>query len=493
MAKKLRKLVLLHSNDIHGQFTGEVDENGKLSKSFAQTSGYVNKIKAEEENVLYCVAGDVFQGSLIDSDFQGLSTTDILNMASIDLMSLGNHELDYGIGHMMFVDRIAHFPILNANFKAKNTSNHLFKPYHRVKYDDFNVMFIGLLTKNIVDQTKAEGLVGTYVTVEDACEEVERIVQRVRAKEKKVDFIVLMTHIGYEADLELAAKLDPSLGVNVILGAHSHTYPKECKVINDILVVQAGMENTHIGRLDLMLDLDNGKVDSWDWEMIPIDEEHCPLDRMTRAMIATYALDIDEKYSGVVTRFSRNLDNFGRGNITEVGQVITDGFRDSLPVDVFMLAASSMRCYSMEMTVTLQDIREAYPYDGKLYSLVIDGAMLRKMIKHYLRDEVIEKYAETFYQQSSNLKIEFDRDTQEILNLTLNGEELKDDQQFTIGMQEFYMLNCEIGLGMKLEELTKYGEPIVVSQDAFGTIRDYLRMHPGLGGPVDDRLIMHKK
>lgn len=50
------------------------------------------------------------------------------------------------------------------------------------------------------------------------------------------------------------------------------------------------------------------------------------------------------------------------------------------------------------------------------------------------------------------------------------------------------MRKCEIGLGMKLDELQKYGEAIVISSDAFATLRDYLSEHEGLGGPVDDRL-----
>lgn len=483
----IKRLTLLHSNDIHGKFVGE-KKDGKLTGSLAQTSGYVDKVKSEEENVIYCVAGDVFQGSLIDSDFQGLSTVDILNMASIDVMSLGNHELDYGIGHLMFVDRIADFPIVNANFKTKNNGTHLFKPYHRVKFDDFNVLFIGLLTENIVDQTKAEGLVGTYVTVADCCEEVRAIVERVRKKEKKVDFTVLMTHIGYDADLELAEQLDPDLGVDIIVGAHSHTYPDECKVINDILVVQAGMENTHIGRFDLDLNLDSNKIEKWKWEMIPVDEEHCPTDPMMRAMVSTYVLDIDEKYSQYITRYARKLDNFGRRNITEIGQLFSDAFQESLPVDFFLMASSSTRCYYMDMTVTLQDIREAYPYDGKLYKLTIDGKMLKRMICHYLRDEVLDKEVETFYQNSSNLKIKYSRNQHSVVSLILNGVEVKDDDTMTVGLQEFYMLNCEIGFGMKLEELQKYGEAKVVSTDAFGTLRDYLSEHENLGGPVDDRL-----
>lgn len=65
--KHLKKLALLHSNDLHGDFLVEkVDD--KLVGGVSMLSGYVNKVRREEENVIYAIAGDMFQGSLIDSN-----------------------------------------------------------------------------------------------------------------------------------------------------------------------------------------------------------------------------------------------------------------------------------------------------------------------------------------------------------------------------------------------------------------------------------------
>ncbi len=36
MSRKPEELVILHSNDIHGSFAGETDENGKLCHSLSQ-------------------------------------------------------------------------------------------------------------------------------------------------------------------------------------------------------------------------------------------------------------------------------------------------------------------------------------------------------------------------------------------------------------------------------------------------------------------------
>ena len=49
--KKLKKLTILHSNDMHGDFLAEkIDE--KLVGGVSLLSGYVNKVRHEEKNVI---------------------------------------------------------------------------------------------------------------------------------------------------------------------------------------------------------------------------------------------------------------------------------------------------------------------------------------------------------------------------------------------------------------------------------------------------------
>lgn len=489
MNDKLKEMILLHSNDIHGTFTGETDENGKVCHSLAQAAGYVKKIKSENPDTVYCIAGDVFQGSLLDSDFQGMSTMDMLNLIDIDVMSLGNHELDYGIPHLMFASRYANFPILNANFRIRRNNRTLFKPYKRIRVGDLKVLFIGLLTQSIADQTKAEGVLGTYVTVEDPAIEVEKVIEQVRSRHGDPDFTVLMTHIGYEDDVELAKRLDPSLGVKIIVGAHSHTYLEKPDIVNGIMILQAGTGNTHIGDLRLTFDRERKEIDSWEYCLVPVDEEHCPPDKFVNAMVNTYKLDIDEKYGTVITRFRRDLDNYGRGNTTEVGQAFVDAFTASLGVDVMMMASSSTRCYNMNMTVTLQDLREAYPYDGKLYKVKVSGKQLKHMIRHMLRDEVLDDWKDAFFHTSRALHIEYTRSTGE-LELSFKGQPVEDGQTFDVGLQEFYFINSETVLDQTNDELTGKGGLTTLSEDAFGVLKSFLMEHKGMGGRVDNRIII---
>ena len=200
-------------------------------------------------------------------------------------------------------------------------------------------------------------------------------------------------------------------------------------------------------------------------------------------------MDIDAKYSAVVTRLKRRLDNYGRGNTTEVGQLFVDAFTDSLDTDLMLMASSSTRCYSLDMIMTLQDLREAYPYDGKIYRVKVDGRQLKHMIKHMLRDEVLDDWKDAFFHNSKDLHIVYTRATGE-LGLSFRGEPVTDDQEFRLALQEFYFINAKDVLGISCDELTEKGGLSVIAPDAFEVLKNYFSGHSGLGGYIDDRIII---
>ena len=101
-----KKFTILHSNDMHGDFLAEIQgHEGKLVGGLALLSSYINKVRQEEENVLYVIAGDMVQGSLIDTEYKGISTMEIMNYLDPDVVALGNHEFDYGLPHLLFLEK----------------------------------------------------------------------------------------------------------------------------------------------------------------------------------------------------------------------------------------------------------------------------------------------------------------------------------------------------------------------------------------------------
>ena len=102
-AERYKLFTILHSNDMHGDFLAEAQgAQGELIGGLALLSGYINQVRRQEKNVLYLISGDMVQGSMIDSEFKGVSTMEIMNYLAPDVVTLGNHELDYGLAENLF-------------------------------------------------------------------------------------------------------------------------------------------------------------------------------------------------------------------------------------------------------------------------------------------------------------------------------------------------------------------------------------------------------
>jgi 5'-nucleotidase len=124
-----KRFTILHSNDMHGDFLAEMrGEEGRLIGGLSLLSGYINQVRSEEKNVIYCIAGDMVQGSLIDAEYKGISTIELMNYLAPDVATLGNHEFDYGLPHLLFLEKMANFPIVNANLYITQYNKRLFQP-----------------------------------------------------------------------------------------------------------------------------------------------------------------------------------------------------------------------------------------------------------------------------------------------------------------------------------------------------------------------------
>lgn len=485
--KRYKKLVLLHSNDMHGDFLTEEIDN-KLVGGLSMLSGYVNRVRQEEPNTLYCIAGDMFRGSVIDSEFQGLSTIEIMNALSPDVVTIGNHETDYGIAHLLFLEKCAKFPIINANLFIRVNGARLFQPHIILEVDGMKILFIGILTEEVLSQAKTDGIIGSFVGINEAAAEVGRICNAYNATD--IDFTVLLTHIGFEEDKRLAAKLDPAWGVDVIIGGHSHTFLKEPAKVNDILIVQAGTGTDQIGRFDITVDTDLNCVSEYTWSTVPIDNTHCPRDLEIEKMIGKYKEKTDIKYKRIVTRFRRKLTHPCREQETELGGLFADILKDSLNLDIMLLGSGSLRKEYMEPLVLFSDLAECFPYDDSVTMLAVSGVQLKRMLKHMLRDEVWQGAHTEFYQLSRGMKVVYDRQKHEFLELSYEGEPIIDERLYTVGLQEFHYLNMDENFAVSREEAAKNRKPKIVTTSCREVLDEYLSSHQHLNHEVEGRLVL---
>ena len=483
----IKKLTLLHSNDMHGDFLAEeVDE--QLIGGVSMLSGYVSKVREEEKNSIYCIAGDMFRGSVIDSEFRGISTIEIMNMLSPDVVTIGNHEIDYGISHLLFLEKCAKFPIINANLHITTNNARLFKSHHIIEIDGMKILFIGVLTDTVVSMARKEAFIGGLVDVCDAVAEVERICNAYNSLD--IDCTVLLTHIGFEEDKILASQLDPSLGVDIIIGGHSHTLLEKPEIVNGILIAQAGIGTDQIGRFDLEIDTDTNSISGYSWSSIPITDEHCPRDMALEDILNRYKKEVDKKYNRVVTRFKRRLTHPSWYQETEIGGLLADILQESLRLDMMLVGSGSIRVKQMGPIVLFSDLTECLPYDDSAIALWVSGAQLEKMILYMLRDEVWDGAHCEFFQFSRGIRIVYDRETHRLKELSLNGDRIEASKIYKIGLQYYFYLNILDFFSISHEEIEVNAKPRQIASSCREILDEYLSHRQNSDHQISGRLII---
>ncbi|MCL2474669.1 MAG: bifunctional metallophosphatase/5'-nucleotidase [Chloroflexi bacterium] len=487
MTERYKDLILLHSNDLHGDFLSEqVDKN--LLGGISMLSGYVSKVRDQNPHTIYCISGDMLQGSLIDAEFKGISTIEIMNILNPDIASLGNHETDYGLAHLLFLERCAKFPIVNANLFIKNPYTRLFNSHKIIEINDMRVLFIGIITKEVMSNIRLDKLLGSLVDVEDAAREIGHICNAYHNVD--IDFTVLLTHIGFEDDKRLAALLDPDWGVDVIIGGHSHTVLEEPAKVNDVLIVQAGVGTMQIGRFDIVVDTDTNSVHSYNWQLVPINSQNCPRDQQLEETIARFKQHIDEKYECILCKFNSQLTHPNRYQETELGNLMCDALKDILGVDLMILGSGSIRKEKMGPLFTYGNLLELMPYDDRVLGLRISGAQLRRMLAHMLREETINYGQGEFYQFSRDLCVVYNRTTKCFERFEYNSQPLKDSDVLHVGLQEYHYKNFENFFNMSLDELED-GKGKVVTTSLRDALHEYFATARQLDAQVEGRLAVY--
>ncbi|HQE70756.1 MAG TPA: bifunctional UDP-sugar hydrolase/5'-nucleotidase, partial [Atopobiaceae bacterium] len=329
-------ITLLHSNDMHGAFLPK-DESGVATGGLSLLSGYIRKARKERSDTAYIIAGDMFRGSVIDSEFLGLSTIDLVNILDPDVATIGNHEVDYGLAHLLFLEKCAHFPIINADLYVTLNNARLFQPYINLTVGGLRILCIGIITQEVLSSTKSEAVIGTFVDIKEAAREIGVICDNYRTT--GTDLTVLITHVGIEKDRELASMLNPDWGVDLIIGGHSHTVMDAPEIVNGVPIVQAGCGTGQIGRFEIDYDNDRHELSGYTWECVPINAGTAEADPIMEQTLEAYRSTTDKKYKRVVTHLARKLTHPRREQETELGNLYADMLQDESSYDIMLFGS----------------------------------------------------------------------------------------------------------------------------------------------------------
>ncbi|MFK4424099.1 bifunctional 2',3'-cyclic-nucleotide 2'-phosphodiesterase/3'-nucleotidase [Bacillus mycoides] len=286
-------LRILETSDIHVNLMNydyyQTKTDNKVG--LVQTATLVNKAREEAKNSVLFDDGDALQGTPL-GDYVANKINDqknpvdssyvhplyrVMNLMKYDVISLGNHEFNYGLDYLNKVISKTEFPVINSNVykddKDNNEENdqNYFKPYHIFEKEvedesgqkqKVKIGVMGFVPPQVMNWDKAN-LEGK-VKAKDIVQTAKKMIPKM--KEEGADVIVALAHSGvdksgYNVGMENASYyLTEVPGVDAVLMGHSHTEVKD--VFNGVPVVMPGVFGSNLGIIDMQLKKVNGK-----WEV----------------------------------------------------------------------------------------------------------------------------------------------------------------------------------------------------------------------------------
>ena len=378
-AEMAGKTVILHTNDVHGAVEGYA---------------YIAQLKADYEakgaEVILVDAGDFSQGTTYVSSTKGADAVTMMNAAGYDVVTLGNHEFDYGYAQLKENMSKAKFKVVCADVFNEDGTPIFDASYTYTTKSGVKVGFFGMETPET--QTKANPALIKGLTFADKDAFTKAAADQVAAL-KDADVVICLAHLGVDAesapyrstDLYAAVK-----GIDFIVDGHSHTVMTQGEKGEPIQSTGTAFKNIGV----IVIDNASKKIESNSLYEI---KEDTAKDATVAAAAKVIVDRVNNEY-GVKFATSKvelngaKAPNGNRDVETNNGDLITDAMRwkvlqnkDGLTVNedhvVAITNGGGIRAAIAKGDVTKKDINTVLPFGNTVAVVYVTGEQLLEALE----------------------------------------------------------------------------------------------------------------
>lgn len=377
-----RPIVIIYDNDVHCAVDGYPKIAGLRDAIAAADTAYVALVSS----------GDFIQGGMVGSLSRGADIIPILNAAKYDVVTLGNHEFDYGVPRMMEVLSHLNSEIVCVNFRSIDKLQPYYAPYTIKKMGKKKIAFVGVLTPETLHIESSSFFDDKGKQLYDICNEglVALVQESVnKARSEGADYVVALAHLGEVGkSLTSVDLINKTTGIDVVLDGHSHSVI-ECNMVPDVdqklkPSTQTGTAVVNVGKLHISKD---GKCTT---TLIPA--ESISFQSASVADAVTQAKKKFEEFTSRVCaqsdcKLSINDEN-GKRIVRKQEAGIGDFFSDVVAaladVEISIVNGGNLRADLPQGTVTNGDIINVIPFDNQLCLLELTGKQLLDFLESCL-------------------------------------------------------------------------------------------------------------
>ena len=373
------KTVILHTNDVHGAVNG-----------YACIAALKADYEAKGAEVILVDAGDFSQGTTYVSVTKGADAVTMMNAAGYDVVTLGNHEFDYGYAQLKENMSKAKFKVVCADVFNENGTPIFDANYTYTTKSGVKVGFFGMETPETQTKANPALIKGLTFATDDAF--TKAAADQVAAL-KDADVVICLAHLGIDAesapyrstDLYAAVK-----GIDFIIDGHSHTVMTKGEKGEPIQSTGTAFANIGV----IVIDNATKKIESN--SLFEIKEDTAK-DATVAAAAKTIVDRVDAEYDVVFAKSEVTLNgakapNGNRDSETNNGDLITDAMiwkvmqnKEGLTVDADHVVAitngGGIRAAIKPGDVTKKDINTVLPFGNTVAVIYVTGAELLEALE----------------------------------------------------------------------------------------------------------------
>jgi 5'-nucleotidase len=424
------RVTILHVNDVYQFMPVEGGKRGGLARILTLK----NRIKQENPNTIFTLGGDTVSPSVETRTYKGAQMIDAWNAVGIDYAVFGNHEFDIKTAELLQRMKESKFVWLGANV-FDTTTNKIFAdtpPFVIREIGGVKIGIIGLL----LPETKQTSSMEASLTVKSFCDTAKELVPKMR--EAGANAVIGLTHLFMTQDKELAKCAD----FDLILGGHEHTLLQSSSGGTPIFKMTA--DARELGRFNLNFDAKTKRLESIDWEVIPVTDA-IPDAAEFAPVVAKYK-DLLEKLSAPVGTTSVELDALSlssRTKETNIGNFIADSYRNAVGADIGFLNGGSIRAdltYNPG-TLTMRDVLSILPFNNPVVKVELSGKLLREVLEHGVaRSGANEDNEPGGFPQVSGISFKFDTTKpvgERVSDIFVGGKPFDETKTYTLATSDF--------------------------------------------------------
>ena len=368
------EFVILSTNDMHAS----LDNMSRLATAVKECRDTVFTIVVD--------AGDRWTGNAYVDLAEGrLPMIQLMNAVGYDVATLGNHDFDPGQQVLAGAIDAAKFEVVCANMHSKGGVLDGVAPnYQIVTPEGVEIDFVGVVTSYANGHPDGNDVNFEGLKFDDPQAVAER-----ECEESKGDVKVLLSHMGDDRDLDLAARYG---GYDLILGGHTHRLLDT--VVNGTVVGQTQRKLKYVGATKIKMR--GSKVVSIEYENIPLKNytKDAEVEAQIKEIEANPALKL------VVGSMAKAVNHVGLCNLQ------TKIIKEATGADIGMYHRGGVRIIEglPEGDVTIKTLFDNEPFFSQVHTAIVTPAQLRKLIISKYNDtvnakesHVVDLYATTPY------------------------------------------------------------------------------------------------